>query len=154
MSNEDRLFVFHLLQQASGTLFRAADRVMRDREGITTAHQVVLFSLYRKEDVPASVLAAQLNMGKSRLTGLVDTLVDKGMVRRARSKEDGRSQLLSATESGRAVIDRTKAGVNEMNEDLLAPFSEEERRVISAFLKHVRDQGDEIVTRRSAPPKG
>lgn len=151
MSNDKPLFVFYLLQQASGSLFKAADRLMRRREGITTAHQVILFSLYKQDGVSASRLASYLNMGKSRLTGLLDTLEDKRMIRRARSAEDGRSQLVYATETGRAVIDRTKAGVKAMNEELLAPFSASERRVIGAFLNHVRDKGPHIVAGHDKP---
>lgn len=147
MSKKDRVFVFHLLQQANGTLFRAADRLMRDSEGITTAHQVILFSLCIEDGVTPSALATRLNMGKSRLTGLLDTLEEKAMVRRVRDVEDGRSQQLMITPEGRGVIDRSKAAVGAMNEDLLAPFSDTERATIGAFLTRVRDEGEAIVSR-------
>ncbi|HBM90079.1 MAG TPA: hypothetical protein DD437_16145, partial [Rhodobiaceae bacterium] len=82
--------IFHLLQQANSRLFAAADRQLKAREGIATAHQVILFVLAQENGLASAKIANRAGMSQSRLTGLVDTLVSKGMVRREKADTDSR----------------------------------------------------------------
>ncbi len=136
------LRVFHQLHIAHGALFRAADRHMRASEGITTAHQVVLFTLTIEDGLRASEVAKRAGHSKSRLTALVDTLEAKKLLKRRVSETDGRVHTLHITQAGRDLIDRHKARTKELNEQMLAPFSTAERDVVAAFLKHVRNLGE------------
>lgn len=144
MSNTHPPRIFHLLHLAHGALFRAVDRQLRAKEEITTAHQVILFTLTAENGLPSSEVARRAGHSKSRLTGLVDTLEAKGLVERRASEEDGRVQLLRVTRAGRALIGRTTAQTKELNAALLAPFDEHERQTIRAFLEHVLKEAGEI----------
>jgi DNA-binding MarR family transcriptional regulator len=53
--------------------------------------------------VAMSQLSSRLNVTSSNLTGVVDRLVRKGLVRRFRSKRDRRVQHIEMTPEGRAV---------------------------------------------------
>lgn len=136
------LRVFHQLHVAHGALFRAADRHMRAVEGITTAHQVILFTLSIEDGLRASDVAKRAGHSKSRLTNLVDTLEAKKLLKRRVSESDGRVHTLHITEAGRDLIKRHTARTKELNEQMLAPFNATERDVIAAFLKHVRNMGE------------
>lgn len=139
------LRVFHLLQRAHNALFRAADSTMNAAEGIRTAQLAVLFTLVRNEGLPISSIARQLGMGKSSLTGLVDRMATKGLVRREADLSDARVQRIVLEPAGLAVAKRAGAAVRRYNKGLLDPFSESEREVIARFLTHVAEQASEIV---------
>lgn len=130
--------VFHSLQQAYRNLFGAADSIIKSHEGIVTAHQVILMVLRQNDGLKASEIADRAGLSRSRLTGLLDTLETKNIVRREADKNDGRVQRIFLEPEGHAIIERTKEWVGKLNEDLLAPFSDEERDTIERFLKHVR----------------
>ncbi len=136
------LRVFHQLHMAHGALFRAADRHMRASEGITTAHQVILFTLTIEDGLRASDVAKRAGHSKSRLTNLVDTLEAKKLLKRRTSEGDGRVHTLHITQAGRDLIKRHTARTKELNEEMLAPFDATERDVIATFLKHVRNLGE------------
>ena len=139
-----KIRVFHLLHIAHASLFRAADRVMRSQEGITTAHQVILFTLNAEDGLSASEVAKRAGHSKSRLTNLVDTLESREMVQRRTSDADRRVYTLHITKSGRELIRRHTKRIQKMNEHILAPFDTSERKVISDFLEHVRREAEKI----------
>lgn len=129
--------IFHLIQQANSRLFSAVDRQLKSQEGIATAHQVILFVLAQEDGLASAEIAKRAGMSQSRLTGLVDSLVSKGMARREKADTDSRVHRVFLTEQGAAVITRTSGEVRTLNEQLLQPFSDDERDTISRFLKHV-----------------
>lgn len=136
-----KLRVFHLLQRAHSALFRAADRDIRAREGVTAVQTGVLFVLSHEDGQPITAIADELNMGKSSLTGLVDRMVGAGLVRREASDHDGRVQRIFLEPEGRAMSERAGLRVQKINADLLAPFSPAEQGVIRRFLTHVSEIG-------------
>ncbi|MEM7135784.1 MAG: MarR family transcriptional regulator [Myxococcota bacterium] len=144
MSNSRQPRVLHSLHLAHGALFRALDRRLRETEGITTAHQVILFTLTAEDGLPSSEIARRAGHSKSRLTGLVDTLEAKGLVERRASKKDGRVHLLHVTRAGRKLIARTVDHARDMNAALLAPFSARDRDTIQSFLEHVLAEAGKI----------
>ncbi|WP_298336222.1 MarR family transcriptional regulator [uncultured Erythrobacter sp.] len=126
---------YHSLHQAHSAVFRAADKALKKQEGIQTAHQFILFVLYVEDGLPSALVASRAGMSKSRLTGLTNTLEDKGLIRKQRGEKDARQQVLYIAPEGRALIERTKDWVSEMNADLLADFDERERMAIEKFLR-------------------
>ncbi len=126
-----------MIQQANSRLFSAVDRQLKSQEGIATAHQVILFVLAQEDGLPSAEIAKRAGMSQSRLTGLVDTLVSKGLVRREKAETDSRVHNTFLEEKGADLVARTAAGARELNEDLLDPFSDSERETIARFLNHV-----------------
>ena len=125
---------FHALHLAHMAIFRAADKSLKRQEGILTAHQSILFVLCAEDGVPSSVIARRAGMSKSRLTGLVDALETKALIRRQRGEKDARQQLLFIEPEGRTLIDRTKGRLTALNELMLEDFDEDERSIIQRFL--------------------
>ena len=141
--------VFHLVQQAHSALFRACDHALKEHIGLTASQQAVLFFLMRRDGAPISAIADALRMGKSSLTGLIDRMANRGLVRRQQSAEDGRSFEIFIEDAGRRIAEATLPGVRHINAGLLEPFSMEERAVIERFLNHVSDNAEAIVASRA-----
>ncbi len=137
--------IFHLLQRAHGALFRAADQALRDKVGLTAAQQAVLFSLSRSDGQGITAIAAELQMGNSSLTGLVDRLCAKGLAERRQSEIDRRSYSVHLLPAGRDAVAATLADTKRMNAAILAPFTKQEQKTIERFLKHVAESADVIV---------
>ena len=134
-----RFRAFHALHLAHTAIFSAADKSLKKTEGILTAHQVILFVLTAEDGLPSQVIARRAGMSKSRLTGLVDSLERKGLLRREKGQEDARQQIIFIEPEGRALIDRTKGRINKLNKALLKDFSPEEQKVIERFLVHAAE---------------
>ena len=141
--------VFHLIHRAHCAVFRAADQALRECVGLTASQHAVLLVLSQRNGAPITAIAEELNMGKSSLTGLIDRMTAKGLVRREPSAADARSVEIFIEDLGRATVERTKAGIKCMNTALLEPFSSQERAVIQRFLEHVSSNAAAIVSRRA-----
>jgi len=137
--------VFSALQKAHQAVFSAADRTLKEREGILTAHQAILFVLYKEDGLPSSDIATRIGISKSRLTGLIDTLECKELIRRERGKKDSRQRIVFIKPKGRAVVDRTKGWTNQLNKRLLNDFNNDERLVIERFLQNIASKADSIL---------
>ncbi len=135
---------------AHSALFRAADRRLKAEAGISVSQQGVLFVLGRQDGVPITEIADVLNMGYSSLTGLVDRMSDKKLVRRMPDSADGRVQNVFIEQKGRDVLARTLADVKRINGALLQPFSASEQRVIERFLTHVAKNAADITFETNA----
>lgn len=144
-----RLKVFHQLQRAHAALFRAADKALRDEFSLTSTQQAVLFLLLEKDGQPITSLAAQLNMGKSSLTGLIDRMSDKELVRRGGEKADGRVSLIYITPKGRDLAQSSLGRTKAANQYLLHPFNDEEQDIIRRFLNHISDEAETALSQIS-----
>ena len=139
------LKVFHKLQIAHSALFRAADRRTRSQLGLSTTQLAVLFILSRSDGEPISEISNTLAMGKSSLTGLIDRMCDKGLVRRAASPTDRRVTNIYLEELGRETLSRGKQETAQFNQAVLEPFSAEEQETIERFLTHLAEDADSII---------
>ena len=137
--------IFHLVQQAHSALFRASDHALKKRMGLTASQHAVLFFLMKQDGAPISLIADALKMGKSSLTGLIDRMTEKGLVRRRQNAADARSYEVFIENEGRRIVEASLSGTRRINAALLEPFSTEERAVIERFLRHVADNADTIV---------
>ncbi|MEP3244654.1 MAG: MarR family transcriptional regulator [Sneathiella sp.] len=131
--------IFHLLQRAHSALFRAADQNLKKHFDLTATQQAVLFQLIVKNGLAISIIAENLKMGKSSLTALIDRMSTRGLVRRVRNASDGRSYEIEITPKGRALCEISLPITLQVNNQLLAPFSEQEQETIEKFLKYVAD---------------
>ncbi|MDJ0644131.1 MAG: MarR family winged helix-turn-helix transcriptional regulator [Erythrobacter sp.] len=138
--------IFHLLQRAHSELFRASDLALRERHGIGTAQQAVLFSLLKRDGAAIGYLAKQLHMGKSGLTGLVDRMETAGLVRRETDPNDARSCKVFLKSKGRDLAEATLPTTRQVNATLIEAFDRGERATIERFLNFVAESSEAIVS--------
>ncbi len=144
--------VFHLLQVAHSALFRAADQRSRRVSGLTTSQVAILLILREQDGQPITAIAATLAMGKSSLTGLAERLDEKGLITRTPSPQDRRVTLIHLTPAGHQAAAVAREDTRHYNQQLLAPFDEQEKQVIRRFLRHISNNADGIIN-RTAPPR-
>jgi DNA-binding MarR family transcriptional regulator len=86
---------------------KALCRLVREdaaRVGITEVQLMILYTLWKKENIRLNDLAEKLNLSNSNVSGTVDRLVSAGLVARETSKKDRRAVVLSLTEKGKRTI--------------------------------------------------
>ncbi|MFJ9792914.1 MarR family winged helix-turn-helix transcriptional regulator [Streptomyces globosus] len=106
-----------------------------------------------------TLLAARLDMNTSDLVKVVNDLVKAGHVVCTRDRDDRRKVLVRLTPEGRAFLDRLNADVAATDDDVLAPLSGDERRVLASLLRRVHqhlepnpaDAGAAALGQRQAP---
>lgn len=130
-------YVFNRLYRANRVFFQAADRRLKSLEKVRTSHEVILFVLAEENGLTSADIARRAGMSASRLTGLIDTLVDRNFVRRKQGDHDGRIQYVFLQPEGKAFIARNKAFVHDLNKRLLDNFTAPEQAVIERFFDQI-----------------
>ncbi|MDO6797388.1 MarR family winged helix-turn-helix transcriptional regulator [Shimia thalassica] len=142
--------VFLHLSRAHSALFRAADRRSKTDIGLSTSQQAVLFTLARQDGMSQREIGALLSLGKSGLSGMVDRLVAKGLIRKEATEEDARVTRVFLEPSGLELVRRSQSVVKRFNDALLAPFDEAEQDVIARFLHHITENAEQIINPEAA----
>jgi DNA-binding MarR family transcriptional regulator len=76
------------------------------------------------EPLPPSVIADRMMVTRATITGVVDSLEARGLVRRAASERDGRSRLVSLTPAGRRIVDGLVPRLHEFERDLMGALTD------------------------------
>jgi DNA-binding MarR family transcriptional regulator len=119
------------LQAALGELVQAhqfRDRKATCRHGISVTQFHALSSVAAHWAMPLNELAAELYLDKSTTSRVVDSLVEKGYVRRARDPDDARTLSLEPTQKGIALHSRIQRDLVQEMRNLIADDSPAVRR--------------------------
>lgn len=125
-------------------IYRAASAIRRRMEQQVLAPErlswtafVTLWVLWIWGEMEARHLAAESNVTKGTLTGVLDTLERRGLVLRRRHDEDRRLVSIDLTEDGRALISRIYPRFNAHESDIAGLLSPQQRRSVAAGLREV-----------------
>ncbi|HZU04430.1 MAG TPA: MarR family transcriptional regulator [Chloroflexota bacterium] len=102
---------------------------------LTMPQLKVLFLLYAEGGASMSQLASSLGVSLSTVSGIVDRLVEHGMVQREEPPEDRRLVLCHLTSQGSALVERLHQAGRARLAELLAHLSVGELRTILAGLE-------------------
>jgi len=91
---------------------------------LTTPQLKVVLLLYMGGSARMSALAAALGVTLATATGVVDRLVDRGMVIRENSVEDRRVVVCRLSDSGHELTDRLYISARQRARDLLQGLTE------------------------------
>ena len=93
------------------TLHRKVNRILRDYDvdvwmdmKLTVPQMKCLFYISNQGKTNFRKLAERLKVSPSNITGIIDRLVEQGLVSRAENPEDRRILLLQATPKGEAMV--------------------------------------------------
>lgn len=92
-----------LLWEAHHAL-QGMSRQMERTLGVSGPQRLVLREVGRRPDLPPGELAELLGVHPSTITGLVDRLVDRGLMHRVRRADDRRSSHLRLSPTGEALL--------------------------------------------------
>ena len=129
--------LFHMLHLCHRAVFRAADRALTSRFGITAAQHAALMFLAEQEGASMSALAAAVGLKPAAVSGLIDRMEKNGFLERCAAAKDRRSFELFLKPAGRDIVKESKVLIEESNRYLLEGIDDETREQIADFLEKV-----------------
>jgi DNA-binding MarR family transcriptional regulator len=109
--------------------------------GLTGRELAVLTVLAAGEPASQQQAARRLGVDRTTMVALVDTLEDKGLVRRHAHAEDRRRNVVELTEAGQGTLDRAGLAAQEAERRFLAPLSPKDAKRLKAALLAVIQPG-------------
>ncbi|UFQ19462.1 MULTISPECIES: MarR family winged helix-turn-helix transcriptional regulator [Streptomyces] len=119
-------------------------------QGLTYSQAKALNVLRQSGPAPMRVLAASFRCDASNMTGIIDRLESRGLVRREPSATDRRVKNVVLSEEGVAAIERIRAGMH-LTHRALDALSEEERATLQGLLSRLSPDADTAPGASKAP---
>ncbi|MEB3358539.1 MAG: MarR family transcriptional regulator [Synechococcales bacterium] len=102
--------------------------------GLTPFHWVVLCCLWEQDGLSTSALGEKLRQVGGTLTGVIDRMEERDLVRRERDACDRRIWRIWLTEAGRHLEEVLPAHAHAIRAQTLQGFSEAEQRLFSDWV--------------------
>ena len=150
----EQLAAYFALMEVSSVLQHAVEQQLREEGGLSYIQFQILAVLGENPDGNRRMtdIADRLVHSRSGVTYQVAQLAKTGLVSRSPSSDDERSIIVTATEQGRALLDRVLPGHIELVQQiLLTPLTHTDIAVLSDVLGRVRDHMRTIPPRSAAP---
>jgi len=136
-------YIFHLFSVATRHREARLDEQLRPLD-LNVPRYIVLGMVNRFEPCSMTHLAEYSAVDRTTLTRMIDQLVRSGLVERATPPSDRRQVLLSLTDRGRKILERSRQIVDQLNSELVRTLSDSERRAIArGFRQIVANLADE-----------
>ena len=131
--SDDLASVVHMLHRASQ---RADDLFLSHvgDGGLRPRQFAVLLALMTRETASQTDLVEITGVDRSTLADIVRRLVERGLLKRQRTKEDRRAYAVRLTPAGTAAIKATRLAARLANDELLRGLSTAERQRMDDFL--------------------
>jgi DNA-binding MarR family transcriptional regulator len=107
---------------------------MAERVGLGATEEKTLSLLGQRGPLTAGEIAAHTGLTTPSVTGLLDRLEGKGMVRRLRDSHDRRRVIVEPNQERLAELDRMFYSVQEAFHEMLDIYSDEQLATIADFL--------------------
>src|SRR6184192_2375635 len=122
--------------------FAAKERAMEAYEetGLHPYHHAILIVLGEGSRETQGAIADMLGYDRGQLVGLLDELEEHGFVERRRDPKDRRRHLVRLTADGKRMLRRLRALSRQIEDEFLAPLSDEERAHLHALLLRLAER--------------
>lgn len=119
-------------------------RIVVDRAlkplGLTRSQWWVLAFLSRRDGMTQTALAADLDLTKVAVGGLVDRMEAAGFVERRADERDARARRVYLTRSGQKLVTTIRESVDAVEADILATVSEDELDAAALVLVKIKNR--------------
>jgi MarR family transcriptional regulator, lower aerobic nicotinate degradation pathway regulator len=102
--------------------------------GLNPYHHAILTVLDQGSLETQGAIADRLGYDRGQLVGMLDELEDQGLVERRRDPNDRRRHIVQMTPAGRKTLEKLRAIAVQLEDELLAPLDESERKELHALL--------------------
>jgi DNA-binding MarR family transcriptional regulator len=123
----------HLIRRAQ----QIAVSIFSDRcraHGATSIQYGILYTVGEHPGIDQISVANLVALDRSNTGEVVGRLEERGLLRRASGNTDRRTKRLYLTPKGAALLDAMTPDVERAQEQMLAPFSEDERETLMSLL--------------------
>jgi DNA-binding MarR family transcriptional regulator len=145
-----RSYVTYRLELVSRVARETADDIYRRECGFDIRELRVLRTLAEQPDITVAEIVEATMFERTMVSRIISRLVRSGMLHRRICELDARQVRLSATPGGLAVVTRANTLGDELNEDLLAVLTPDER---SCFDRALGKLTTWQPRHRAAPPR-
>jgi len=132
--------VFVLGRLGYGLKRQAAEEL--EEAGFSLYDYSVLALLTAGPCATQATIAGMLELDRSQLVGLLDSLEQRGLVERHRDPNDRRRHTVLLTAEGKRQLTSVRAIMNDLADDYLAPLNEQERATLHDLLLRVASHHD------------
>lgn len=133
------------IYRAAGAVRRQAEREVLNESGLSWGGFTILWVLWIWGGMETSRLAAECDLAKGTLTGMLSTLERQDLVARRRLDRDRRRVTVDLTDHGRATIADVFPRFNQFEGTMTAGLTEEQKAELARLLRVV-------ITNATAPP--
>ena len=128
----------HLLARTC-KLLRTRVHARLEAVGLYRGQQFVLFVLWEAEGLSHSELAEKILVSPATTTNLLNRMEKAGLVERRPDPDDRRVSRVYLTDAARSIRDTVEATWQQIDEQIFAGFSSEERVSFEQFLLRIQD---------------
>jgi DNA-binding MarR family transcriptional regulator len=129
------------LHQISVAIF--ANRMAEAGIDLTPVQFAALTTVDDNPGVDQATLAGLIAYDKVTIGGVVDRLVQKGLLRREVSKRDRRARVLTLSDEGQRLLTRALPEARLVQDDTLAGLSDDERQSFVGLLRKATDAAND-----------
>ena len=102
---------------------------------LTPVQYAVLYCLWENDKKSPKEIAERLKLENSTISGILERMEKKDLIKRMISKEDRRFIQIMLTEKGAVLEKDVLAAVDEVNEEVMSVFSKEECENLKTQLR-------------------
>lgn len=125
-----------------GLAFKARALAEMTEVGFSQYHYSVLALLDEQPQETQAAIADTIGLDRSQLVRVLDSLEDRGLITRHRDRTDRRRHTVSVTASGRRQLQRLRATIDRLEDELLAPLDRRDRETLHALLLRLSNVSD------------
>jgi DNA-binding MarR family transcriptional regulator len=118
---------------------------MAERVGLGATEEKTLALLSQLGPLTAGEIASHTGLTTPSVTGLLDRLEDKGMVRRVRDTHDRRRVIVEPIQERLEELDQVFSSLQETFRELLEIYSDEQLAIIADFLTRAARRSQEFI---------
>jgi DNA-binding MarR family transcriptional regulator len=120
-----------------GTHARAADAL--ETVGLTPALFALLNVIGAREGAIQQELGSAMGIDRSTMVSMIDQLESAGLAKRRPSATDRRAREIGITPKGRRLLQRARRMMAQVEDDVLAGLTAEERHELETLLRRALD---------------
>jgi DNA-binding MarR family transcriptional regulator len=119
--------------------FKADESVFADRLEVSERELALLRALAKEGPMITRALGGRFGVPVSTMTGLVDRMEKKGLVRRVRGRRDRRAIELEATPAGALALREHARGMEAIARGMLETLGDRDQQALIAILRRVHE---------------
>lgn len=128
----------YLLTTAQHSVFQYLNGKLSEYD-VTPSQYGVLSCLWQREFATPKQISEILCLETSTISGVLDRMQKKGLIDRVINRDDRREVRVVPTEKGKALEEPISKIIDEVNEEVLKCFTEEEVAVLKIQLRTIAE---------------